>query len=93
VNLQQDYTAKYGSPPPPLADLAFDAASIAKVIIGINGANLTLLTQPAGFVGSDGWMAFSPDGQVHRGLAVFRVDRSGPTIIQPAPQSSGVPGS
>lgn len=92
-NFDQDFAAKYGNAPPPLADLAFDAASIARAIAGPRGVDVATLTQPAGFVGSDGWIAFSPDGQVRRGLAVFRIERGGPTMIDPAPQSSGVPGS
>lgn len=93
ANLERDYAAKYGAPPPPLADLAFDAASVARVIATPRGADLGALTQPAGFVGADGWLAFQPDGQVRRGLAVFRVERGGPAIIEPAPQSGGTPGS
>ena len=33
-DLERDYAAKFGARPPPLADLAFDAASVAKVIVG-----------------------------------------------------------
>jgi hypothetical protein len=93
AGLERDYAAKYGSPPPPLADLAYDGASVAAAILGRGGAQTTVLTQPAGFVGTDGWLAFLPDGQVRRGLAVFRVERGGPTLIDPAPQSSSAPGS
>lgn len=93
TNLERDYAAKYGVPPPPLADLSYDAASVAAAIIGRNGAQTSVLTQPAGFLGTDGWLAFLPDGQVRRGLAVFRIERGGPTLIDPAPQSSGAPGS
>jgi branched-chain amino acid transport system substrate-binding protein len=93
TNLERDYTAKYGSPPPPLADLAFDSVSIAAVILGRGSADTSVLTQPAGFVGVDGWLMFMPDGQVRRGLAVFRIERGGPTLIDPAPQSSNVPGA
>ena len=32
AGLEQGYAAKYGGPPPPVADLAFDAASIARVL-------------------------------------------------------------
>jgi branched-chain amino acid transport system substrate-binding protein len=92
-NLDQDYSAKYATRAPPLADLAFDAASIARVIVGPRGADVAALTQPAGFVGADGWIGFSPDGQVRRGLAVFRIERGGPALVEPAPQSSGVPGT
>jgi hypothetical protein len=91
-DLEREYAAKYGSPPPPLADLAFDAASVAKVIVGPTGSDIEILTQPGGFVGTDGWFTLSPDGQVRRGLAVFRIERGGPELIDPAPQSAAVPG-
>jgi hypothetical protein len=91
-NLERDYAAKYGNPPPPLADLAFDGASIAKVVLGPAGADLAILTQPGGFVGTDGWLMLLPDGQVRRGLAVFRVERGGPEMIEPAPQSAASAG-
>jgi ABC-type branched-subunit amino acid transport system substrate-binding protein len=93
AGLERDYAAKYGSPPPPLADLAYDGASVAAAIISRGGAQTTVLTQPAGFVGTDGWLAFLPDGQVRRGLAVFRIERGGPALIDPAPQSSAASGS
>ncbi len=90
--LEQSYAAKFGTPPPPLADLAFDAASIARTLSGGRGFDVAALTQPAGFVGSDGWLAFLADGQVRRGLAVYKIDRGGPVLMEPAPQSVGAPG-
>jgi branched-chain amino acid transport system substrate-binding protein len=90
--LERDYAAKYGVAPPPLADLAYDAASVAKVILGPRGSDTAILTQPGGFVGTDGWFTLSPDGQVRRGLAVFRIERAGHEMIDPAPQSAGAPG-
>jgi branched-chain amino acid transport system substrate-binding protein len=93
TTFEQDYSAKYGSSAPPLVDLAFDAASIARVIVSPRGADLAALTQSAGFVGAGGWIAFSYDGQVRRGLAIYRVEGGGPAIIEPAPQSAGAPGS
>ena len=91
-SLERDYAAKYGIAPPPLADLAFDAASVAKVVLDPRGPNVAVLTQPGGFVGTDGWFMLSPDGQVRRGLAVFRIERAGPEMIDPAPQLAGSPG-
>lgn len=91
-NLERDYTAKYGVPPSPLADLAYDATSVAKVVLGSRGGSAALLTQPEGFVGTDGWFVLLPDGQVRRGLAVFRIERAGPELIDPAPLSSAAPG-
>jgi len=93
AGLEQSYEAKYGSSPPTIADVAFDAASIARVSGASGGYSVSALTQPAGFIGSDGWLALLPDGQVRRGLAVFRVAPGGPQMIAPAPQSAAVPGS
>jgi hypothetical protein len=92
-NLERDYAAKYGAPPPPLADLAYDAASVAKLVMGSRGSDTAILTQPGGFVGTDGWFALQPDGQVRRGLAVYRIEAGGPELIDPAPQSAGTPGT
>ena len=91
-NLERDYAAKYGVPPPPLADLSFDAASVAKVLLVASGAGTSALTQPEGFVGTDGWFILLPDGQVRRGLAVFRIERAGPEMVDPPPQSAAAPG-
>lgn len=93
AGLEQSYAAKYGGPPPPVADLAFDAASIARVLSAGGGFSIAALTQPAGFSGADGWLALLPDGQVRRGLAVFRIERGGPQMIEPAPQSATGAGS
>jgi branched-chain amino acid transport system substrate-binding protein len=83
------YSAKYKEPPPPRADLAYDAASIPRVLAGEGKMNVAGLTQPMGFTGVDGWFALLPDGQVRRGLAVFRVDRARPVKIGAAPGGPG----
>jgi ABC-type branched-subunit amino acid transport system substrate-binding protein len=92
-DLIRDYTAKYKEPPPPRADLASDAASIARVLAGQGRMNPTGLIQPAGFTGVDGWFALLPDGEVRRGLAVFRVDRGKVTKLFDAPAGPAPPGS
>ncbi len=89
----KDYVARYKDPPPPRADLAYDAASIARVLAGQGRMNAAGLVQPQGFAGVDGWFALLPDGQVRRGLAVFRVDRSRVTKIYEAPTGLAPPGS
>jgi branched-chain amino acid transport system substrate-binding protein len=91
-SFEQAYAAKFGSPPgSPLADLAYDAASIARVTAG-HGFAIGALTQPAGFIGADGWFGLLPDGQVRRALAVFVIERGGPQMLEPAPQSGALPG-
>ena len=92
-NFEQSFAAKFGSPPPPVADLAYDAASIARVLGGHGGYSVGALTQPAGFVGADGWFALLSDGQVRRALAVFAIERGGPQMVEPAPQSGSAPGA
>lgn len=92
AGLVQAFTARYAAPPPTVADLAFDAASIARVVGAEGGFSVGALTQPAGFIGADGWFALQPDGSVRRGLAVFRVEAGGPEMIEPAPQSAAAPG-
>ena len=91
-SFEQAYSAKFGSPPSPLADLAYDAASIARVLSGRGGFPVGALTQGSGFIGVDGWLALLPDGQVRRALAVFDIERGGPQMVEPAPQSGNVPG-
>ncbi|MBS0561063.1 MAG: penicillin-binding protein activator [Proteobacteria bacterium] len=92
TGFDQAFTAKYGSPAPPLADLAFDAAAIARALDTRQGVSVAALTQPQGFAGSDGLIILLPDGHVRRGLAVFEMQRGGPQIIAPAPSSPGAPG-
>ncbi len=87
------YNEKYGAPPPGIADLAFDAASIARAVGAKGRFSIAALTQPGGFGGVDGWLALLPDGQVRRGLAVFNVDRGGASMVDPAPNAAGGPGT
>ena len=92
-DLVREYTAKYREPPSPLADLANDAGSIARVLASQGRMNTAGLTQPAGFAGADGWLALMPDGQVRRGLAVFRIERGRAAKLFDAPAGPTLPGS
>ena len=88
------YAGKFGTPPRAIADLAFDAASIARVLAQSGGFTVPNLTQPAGFAGSDGLLALEPDGRVRRALAVFELQRGGGAqIVEPAPQAFSAPGT
>lgn len=83
----QAFTARYGGSPPGPADLAYDAASIARVTAA-QGYSQEALTNSAGFSGVDGWLRLLPDGRVQRGLAVFRIEGGGAAVISPAPASA-----
>jgi len=84
----QTFTARYGTAPPQLADIAYDAAAIARVTAPQQFSG-SALTNPAGFAGSDGWVLLLPNGDVRRGLAVFQIEPGGPQMVQPAPASAG----
>jgi branched-chain amino acid transport system substrate-binding protein len=75
------YTARYQTPPPAYADLAYDAARLARGAV----QNPMTLTRPQGFVGVDGPFVLLPDGRLRRGLAVFAIGPGGAQIIDPAP--------
>ena len=80
----QAFIARYGSPPRPLSDLAYDAASIARVTAP-SGFAIASLTAPSGYLGADGWLALLPSGEVRRALAVFQTGPGGPQVVQPPP--------
>jgi branched-chain amino acid transport system substrate-binding protein len=86
------YQSRYGGPPPPLADLAFDAAAIARVVASTGSYSYGALARPDGFVGADGVIGLLPDGHVRRGLAVFELDAGGFHMVEPAPASLSAPG-
>jgi len=86
------YTAKYTTQAPGLADLAYDAAAIARVLAANGGFSAASLTRPEGFAGVDGVLGLLPDGHVRRGLAVFEIQRGGVQIVDPAPDNLGAPG-
>jgi len=86
------YQTAYGSAPPAIADVGFDAAAIAG-LLAADDYSVSALTSPAGFAGTDGVLQLGPDGQVQRGLAVFQVAPGGPVILSPAPATLAAPSS
>ena len=85
AGFERAYTARYGTPPPAFADIAYDAATLARLAV----ANPAALTRPTGIEGVDGPLALQADGQVFRGLAVFATSPSGARLVDPAPASIG----
>ena len=88
TGFEQSYRARFGSPPPGFADIAYDAGRLARIAAGNPG----ILTQPSGFNGVDGPFVLTAAGQVGRGLAVFAVSPGGNRLIFPSPPSAA-PGS
>lgn len=90
----QDFSRKfiksYGTSPPRLASLAYDAVSVA-VTLSSNppGQRYTAenITRMAGFNGVDGMVRFGANGVPERGLAVLEVQTFGANLLDPAPNA------
>jgi len=89
----RSYRGAFGSNPPPIASLAYDATALAAVLAQRPNPDFTAatLTQPSGFAGVDGIFRLLPDGTNQRGLAVMAVSRTGPEEVSPAPSSFAGP--
>lgn len=85
------YRAAFGTSPPQLAALAYDAISlIALLAPGQPYHRFTpaALTDPNGFTGVDGIFRLDADGTTERGLAVLAVEPGGAfRIVDPAPKT------
>lgn len=73
----QQYRAKYGVAPKPLADLTYDTAALANSLSKIGGYTNQNLTRSEGFDGVDGLFVLQPDGHVKRDLQIFQIQPSG----------------
>jgi ABC-type branched-subunit amino acid transport system substrate-binding protein len=90
------YRQTYGSEPPQLASLAYDAIALAALMApGTPYHRFTLgaLTDVNGFSGVSGIFRFRADGSVERGLAVLEVDPGGFVVVSPAPATFQTSGS
>jgi branched-chain amino acid transport system substrate-binding protein len=85
------FRGAFGSNPPALASLAYDAVSlIAALAAGTAYHRFTAdaLTDPNGFSGIDGVFRFDVDGASERGLAVLKIQPDGNVVvISPAPKT------
>lgn len=82
------YKANFGSSPPTLAALAYDAISLAALLAPgtpYHRYTAETLTDPNGFAGVNGIFRFNPDGTSERGLSVMAVEPDGFKVVSPAP--------
>lgn len=85
-----DYQKTFGSTPPRLATLAYDAAALAAVLGQAEGGpdyTHETLASPNGYWGRDGIFRLRPDGTTERGLAVLEITRRASRVIDPAPET------
>jgi ABC-type branched-subunit amino acid transport system substrate-binding protein len=87
------FKAAFGSEPPRLASLSYDAtllaARIAQGAARRRGGRFAedAITDPNGYFGADGLFRLNRDGSVERGLAILEIQPGGIQIIDPAPKS------
>ncbi|NQV58863.1 MAG: penicillin-binding protein activator [Alphaproteobacteria bacterium] len=82
------YSAAFGHGPPRLASLAYDAMALAAILAQEAAGpdfSARAITDPDGFVGSDGIFRFGPDGVAERGMAVLEIGRDGFRVQRKAP--------
>ncbi|MCI1316290.1 MAG: penicillin-binding protein activator [Acetobacter sp.] len=87
----QQFSAQNHRVPKPLADLSYDAGTLAQSVYtatGGRGYPVDLLTQPQGFSGVDGAFTLTGDGQTVRRLGIFEIQSGGGARILPAHKSA-----
>ena len=94
AGFENKYQSTYGSRPPRLATLAYDAAALAIVLNrmgltskGMPSYDAASITNPNGFAGIDGIFRFGRNGIVQRGLAVLEIRQRRLVEIDPAPKT------
>jgi ABC-type branched-subunit amino acid transport system substrate-binding protein len=80
------FAEAFGTAPPLVAGVAFDAAAIAAVLAAERDLSRGAITDPRGFAGVLGIVRLLPDGTNQRGLALMEVTRDGARAVEPAPE-------
>jgi branched-chain amino acid transport system substrate-binding protein len=86
----QRFSRSFGTTPPRLATLSYDAVSLAITLAAYEpGQRYTVanLTRANGFNGVDGTVRFSADGLPNRSLAVLEIQTFGASVIEASPGS------
>ncbi len=84
----EKFARAFGSAPPRIATLSYDAVTTAIRLATANpaGSRYTAqqLTRPNGFVGVDGAFRFTTAGTAEHSLAILEVQQFNPNVIDPA---------
>lgn len=91
------YEAAYGSNPPSIAFLSYDAVAVAATLLRMGGGKdpftRQALQNPSGFTGMSGLFRFRSDGRNDRALSILEVGRGEFRVVDPAAQDfSGLAG-
>jgi branched-chain amino acid transport system substrate-binding protein len=86
-DFSERFAKTFGSSPPRIASMAYDAVSIAVSLAGEGGGKRFSgadLARSGGFIGVDGPLRLLPSGIAQRGLAVLEVGKFGAKVIDGA---------
>ncbi len=89
------YRGRYGSVPPQLAFLGYDAVQIAEQLLvearrtGAEPFSREAITRAQGFRGAVGPIRFLQDGRGERGMAILEVGENAFQVIDPTPTAFG----
>jgi ABC-type branched-subunit amino acid transport system substrate-binding protein len=83
------YSGVYGSEPPRIASLAYDAVSLAAGLARKGDFSTAAITDAGGFQGQNGLFRFRQDGLIERGLAILEMTSGGPQVVAQPPSRFG----
>ncbi len=91
ASFENHYEEAFGSNPPRLASLAYDA-TLLSARLAVNSRRRDRFSEdaiadPNGYFGADGLFRLNADGTVERGLAILEIQPGGIQVIDPAPRS------
>ena len=87
----EKYRKTFGTAPPRLASLSYDAMSMTLTLAknaGPGRFSAEKLTRAEGFTGVDGNVRLTPGGQSQRGLAVLEINKYNSVVIDAPPSAS-----
>jgi branched-chain amino acid transport system substrate-binding protein len=83
------YSGVYGSRPPRIASLAYDAVSLAAGLARQGDFSSAAITNSGGFQGQNGLFRFRSNGLIERGLSILEMTANGPQIVAQPPSRFG----
>jgi hypothetical protein len=89
ASFNSKYSGAYGSEPPRIASLAYDAVSLASGLARKGDFSISAITDTAGFQGQNGLFRFRQDGLIERGLAILEMTSGGPQVVAQPPSRFG----
>lgn len=91
ASFEKHFTDAFGSAPPRLASLAYDATLLSARLAATSRRRERFTAESIadanGYFGADGLFRLNADGTVERGLAILEIQPGGIQVVDPAPRS------